>query len=121
MKYFINHDEITDLISFQIVFDVKMIDKNGFDTKYPLTKADNPMIIKWFQDKNDSKIKELDISGLEINGTISSSEKFLMRFIMNFADYRPACFSKIVNYLLYTEEDYFLRNDEYVTIKGYMK
>lgn len=121
MKYFINHDEITDLMSFQIVFDVKMIDKNGFDTKYPLTKDDKPMIIKWFEDKNDSKIEELNIYDLEIHGTISSSTKFLMRFVMEFKDYQPAYFSTIVNVLLDTEEDYFLRNDEYVTIKGYMK
>jgi hypothetical protein len=121
MKYFINHDEIVDLMSFQIVFDVKMIDKNGFDSKYDITKDDKPMIIKWFEDKNDSKIEELNIYDLELHGTISSSTKFLMGFVMDFKDYRPAYFSKIVNILLDTEEDYFLRNDEYVTIKGYMK
>jgi hypothetical protein len=120
MKYFINHDEITDLMSFQIVFSVKMIDKNGFDSKYPLTKDDKPMIIKCFEDKSENKIHDLNVYDLEINGTVSSSEKFLMRFIMDFKDYHPAYFSKIVSNLLDTDEDYFLRNDEYVTIKGYV-
>lgn len=121
MKYFINHDEITDLISFQMVFTVKMVDKNGFDSKHPLTKEDNPMILKWFQEKAENKLNELNVFDYTINGTITSTSKFLMRFIMDFKDFHPGYFSRLVKYLLDTEEDYFLRHDEYVTIKGYME
>jgi hypothetical protein len=119
MRYFVNHDEITNIVSFQVVFDVKMIDKNGFDSKYPLTKEDNPAILKWFETKNENKFNELNIFNFKINGLISSCDRFLMRFDMDFKDYDMVYFSKLISILLDTEDDYFLRKEEYVTIKGY--
>jgi len=120
MKYFINHDEILDIISFQIVFNVKVIDNKGMDSINPLTKDDKSKVLEWFIDKNDNKLNGLNVFNFEINSLISTPDRFLMRFDMDFKDYDPVYFSRLVKELLDVEEEFFSRKNEYVTFKGYL-